>query len=179
MNILAFAGSNSSKSINKNLITWVANQISDGNELRLLDLNDYEMPIYSMDRELANGVPSLAFDFVSNIDWADLILISLAEHNGAYTAAFKNIFDWSSRIPKRSVFLDKPVFITATSDGPRGASTVLEIAKNRFPFNGAQVLDTFSLPNFSQTFKVEKGITNNTLRQELKEKLEKILSKLE
>ena len=95
-------------------------------------------------------------------------MISFAEHNGAYSAAFKNIFDWTSRINAKT-FQEKQVLLLATSPGPRGGSSVLEIAKNRFPFQGAVVKGSFSLPSFNDNFDAEKGITNEDLKNQLLE----------
>ena len=92
--ILAFGASNSRNSINKQLVTYAAGQLTDV-EVLLLDLNDFEMPIYSIDREKESGIPELAQQFKQHILDADGILISFAEHNGAYTAAFKNVMDWA------------------------------------------------------------------------------------
>ena len=97
MKILAFGASNSSTSINKQLATYTAGQMT-GADVTILDLNDFEMPIYSIDREKAGGIPSLAHDFKAEVKKADKIIISFAEHNGGYSAAFKNIMDWMSRI---------------------------------------------------------------------------------
>lgn len=142
--------------------------------LALAGSNSFEMPIYSIDREKENGIPELAQSFSTKIKEADLILISLAEHNGTYSVAFKNIFDWLSRIPNQTVWLDKPLFLLATSPGARGGSSVLEMAKNRFPFNGGKVLDTFSLPSFNDNFDEQKGITNLTYLKDLKAKIQNI-----
>lgn len=173
MKILAFAGSNSSTSINKKLVENIAKNF-DGNEIEILNLNDFEMPIYSSDREAKDGVPKLAYDFAEKIDNSDFLIISLAEHNGAYSTAFKNIFDWVSRIPGRPHFGDKPIFLMATAPGKMGGSTVLGIAEKRFPYNGAKVVETFSLPFFYESFDVEKGITDEVKKQELLDKIGKI-----
>ena len=178
MRVIAFAGSTSKKSINKQLVTFAASYFSE-DDLEILDLNDFEMPVFSVDKEDDNGIPKEAYDFSEKLASADLILISLAEHNGAYSAAFKNVFDWASRIPKKTVFHDKGIFLMATSPGPRGGSNVLEIAKSRFPWNGGQILETFSLPSFSETFKAGKGICNDTLKEELESKIEKIKLELQ
>ena len=143
--IIAFGASSSETSINKQLVTYAANQF-ENTTVEILDLNDYEMPIFSIDKE-KNGIPKLAHDFYNKLGTADLIIISFAEHNGVYAAAFKNIFDWTSRVNMK-VFQDKAMFLLATSHGPRGGSTVLEIAKNRFPFQGGIVKGSFSLPSF-------------------------------
>ena len=97
--IIAFAGSNSKNSINKKLVALAAAQFKDI-EVNLLDLNDFEVPIYGIDEENENGYPKDAIKFNELITNSDGILLSLAEHNGAYTVAFKNIFDWISRIDK-------------------------------------------------------------------------------
>ena len=163
--IIAFGASSSKNSINKQLAIYAANLFSNAT-VELLDLNNYEMPIYSVDREKEKGIHSLAQQFYDKIGSADLIVISLAEHNGAYASAFKNILDWASRINNKT-FQQKPMLLLATSPGARGGSTVLEIAKNRFPFQGADLKGSFSLPNFNENFDLEKGITNPELKSEL------------
>jgi NAD(P)H-dependent FMN reductase len=65
------------------------------------------MPIFSIDVEAATG-PTLATDFFNKLGTADLLVISFAEHNGAYSAAFKNIFDWISRIHATTFKKNKP-----------------------------------------------------------------------
>ena len=165
--IIAFGASSSKNSINKQLATYTANQFKNVS-VEILDLNDYEMPIFSIDKEIENGIPELANDFYTKIGSADLIIISFAEHNGVYSTAFKNIFDWASRINGKT-FQEKPMLLLATSTGPRGGTTVLEIAKNRFPFQGGIVKGSFSLPSFNDNFDFEKGITNEELKNELLE----------
>jgi len=163
--IIAFGASSSKTSINKQLATYAANQFKDV-EVEILDLNDYEMPIFSTDKEADNGIPQLAHDFYSKLGTADLIVISFAEHNGAYSAAFKNIFDWTSRINAKT-FQEKQTFLLSTSPGPRGGSSVLEIAKNRFPFQGAVVKGSFSLPSFYENFDAVNGIINDEYKNQL------------
>jgi chromate reductase len=177
MKILAFAGSNSSVSINKKLVVQTASYFLE-DEVKILDLNYYEMPIYSYDRELKGGIPQLAHDFAARIDESDFLIISLAEHNGNYSVAFKNIFDWVSRIKERPVFGDKPMLLMATSNGGRGGSGVLDIAKKRMPYSGGNVLETFSLPGFSKNFNILTGITNEDLKKELETKIQSTKEKL-
>ncbi len=163
--IIAFGATSSKNSINKQLATYIAYQFQNV-EVEILDLNDYEMPIFSVDKEKENGIHILAQQFYNKIGTADLIIISFAEHNGAYTAAFKNILDWTSRINAKT-FQEKPMLLLATSPGARGGSTVLEIAKNRFPFQGAIVKGSFSLPNFYENFDVASGIINQDMKNQL------------
>jgi chromate reductase, NAD(P)H dehydrogenase (quinone) len=177
MKIIAFAGSNSTGSINKKLVTYCVS-FFDSTSTEILDLNDFEMPIYSIEREAANGIPALAIEFASKIDSADSLVISLAEYNGSYSTAFKNIFDWISRIPNRKAFGGKPTLLMATSPGARGGSTVLETAKNSFPRSGAEVLETFSLTSFNENFSIEDEIINEQFRNELMQKIENVKLKI-
>lgn len=163
--ILAFGASNSSDSINKQLAHYAALQFPDA-VVELLDLNDYEMPIYSKDREKSGGIPPLAHNFYQKIGAADMIVISFAENNGNYTTAFKNILDWMSRINGKT-FQEKPMLLLATSPGARGGSTVLDIAVKRMPFQGGVVKGSFSLPSFHENFEIGTGITNPDLNAQL------------
>ena len=165
--IIAFGASSSKDSINKQLAAYAAGLFENAS-VEILDLNDYEMPIFSTDKEAASGIPTLATDFYAKLGTADLLVISFAEHNGAYSAAFKNIFDWTSRIHAKT-FREKQTLILATSPGPRGGSSVLEIVKNRFPFQGAVVKGSFSLPSFNENFDAKNGIINEELNNQLLE----------
>ncbi|MGO1816250.1 MAG: NADPH-dependent FMN reductase [Sphingobacterium sp.] len=174
MRILVFAASNSVNSINKMLVQSVSRYYKEvDDEIRLLDLNDFEMPLFSKGREKAEGIPAAALRFAEQIDWADLILISFAENNGNYNVGYKNTMDWISRIPRRQIFENKAVFLLATSEGARGARTVLEIAESRMPRDGATVLDMFSLPEFSKNFQEGKGVITANLRSQLEAKVRK------
>ena len=162
MKLLAFAATNSRNSINKQLVTHAAEVLKEevlSNEsvdVELLDLNGYEMPIYSQDRETENGIHDLAHQFHSKIGEADALLISYAEHNGNYTAAYKNIFDWTSRIDSK-VFQDKPMVIMSTSPGPGGAASVLKTATESAPFFAADIKASFSVASFFDVFDSEAG----------------------
>lgn len=164
MKILAFGASNSVHSINKKLATY-ATTFFDNAEVNLLDLNDFEMPIFSVDIEKAHGIPTKAQEFMDILATSDLIIISFAEHNGSYTTAFKNIFDWASRINGKT-FLGKPMLLMSTSPGPRGGKSVLDTALGRFPFHDGKILASFSLPEFGKNFSETEGILDETLKQQ-------------
>ncbi|MBF2709664.1 NADPH-dependent FMN reductase [Flavobacterium soyangense] len=168
MKIIAFAGSNSKNSINKKLATYAASLFVNA-EVEVLDLNDFQMPLFGVDIEKEIGQHPLAKAFLDKIFEADILVVSLAENNGNYSAAFKNVFDWCSRITPK-IFQEKPMLLMATSPGARGGISVLEIAKNTFPRFGAILKATFSLPSFNDNFDVEKGqISNVELDKQLRE----------
>jgi len=169
MKLLAFAASNSSKSINKQLATYAASQVKhdDGVAIEILDLNDFEMSLFSEDKEAQLGQPQQAKNFYAKLGQADAIIISFAEHNGSYTAAYKNLFDWTSRIEQK-LFQNKPMLLLSTSPGPGGAATVLAAAVGSAPYFDGNVKASLSIPSFYDNFDMEKQILNNT---ELNDKL--------
>jgi chromate reductase, NAD(P)H dehydrogenase (quinone) len=162
MKVLAFAATNSSQSINKQLVTHAANLLKSGigAEIEILDLNDFEMPIYSIDREQASGIPAPAHAFYQKIGEADALLISFGEFNGSYSVAYKNVFDWTSRITK-DVYQGKPAVIMATSPGPGGAQSVLASAVGSAPYFAMVVKARLSVPSFYDNFDSEKGELKN------------------
>lgn len=170
--IIAFAGSNSKDSINKKLATYTSSLVKDV-QISILDLNDFPLPLYSIDLENEKGIPENAHKFLEILKSTDGIILSLAEHNGAYATVFKNLFDWLTRIEGK-MFFGKPMLLMATSPGGRGGVTVLDIAKGRFPFHDARIIDDFSLPFFGDNFS-DKKITN----QEWDEKLKSAVGKFQ
>ncbi|MFL1011598.1 NADPH-dependent FMN reductase [Flavisericum labens] len=164
--IIAFAGSNSKNSINKQLVTYASSLLIQ-TEVVILDLNDFDLPLFGVDLENDDGIPPNAHKFLNLIKESDGIMLSLAEHNGAYSTAFKNLFDWMSRIESKT-FFGKPMLLMATSPGGRGGASVLGIAQNRFPFHNANIIKVFSLPFFKDNFSGGK-VVESSLNAELKE----------
>jgi NAD(P)H-dependent FMN reductase len=161
--ILAFAGSNSKNSINKEFATYTASNIENAT-FDVADLNEYPLPIFSLEEE-EKGFPKAAVAFNDLLSNYDGFVVSLAEHNGSYAAVFKNIFDWVSRID-RKVFKDKPVLLMASSPGARGGASVLETAAGTFPHLGGNVVAKFSLPSFYDNFK-DGELVNSELKESL------------
>ncbi|MTG99073.1 MULTISPECIES: NADPH-dependent FMN reductase [Myroides] len=168
MKITAFAASNSSRSINLELVKNVASQFNK-DQINLLDLNDFEMPIYSQDRN-DKGIPEKATKFNEIMQQSDVIIISLAEHNGTFSTAFKNIFDWASRADMQ-VFKNKPMLLLSTSPGARAGMGVMQAAQSIFPYFGGNIKANFSLPSFHDNFK-DGQIVNEQLKQQLESTLE-------
>ncbi|CDF78929.1 NADPH-dependent FMN reductase [Formosa agariphila KMM 3901] len=162
--IIAFAGSNSKQSINKQLVSYASSLLQEA-EVTVLDLNDFKLPLYGVDLEVESGIPESVNRMIDAIKSADGLIISLAEHNGAYTTVFKNLFDWMSRAEPKT-FHNKPMLLMATSPGARGGASVLEIAKDRFPRHDANIVAEFSLPSFYENFS-EGKLINTALNTQL------------
>lgn len=169
MKILAFGASASKHSINKTFAHYTADQFVD-HTIEKVDLLDFPLPIYTIDHEKENGFPENAKKFLAKIESSDLIIISFAEHNGSYTAWFKNLFDWISRI--NSKFLqDKKLLLLSTSPGARGGISVLTTALDRMPRHGGEIVGSFSLPNFEVNFDPNSGLIEPLLKSKYVELL--------
>lgn len=154
MKVLAFAASNSQTSINRALVEYAGGRLQRQTpqaEVEVLDIHDYEMPIYSPTREKEGGIPAEAKAFFEKIGAADAILVSFAEHNGSTTAAWKNIFDWMSRIDMK-VWQDKPVVMLAASPGPRAGAGVLGAQEVMAPIFGADVKAIHGIGSWSSAW---------------------------
>ena len=175
MKILAFGASNSKQSINQKLATFVAGEV-ENHEVRILDLNDFEMPLYSIDRQ-QQSFPVQAQAFLDEVLAADGIIVSLAEHNLNFNTAFKNILDWVSRI--NMTFLEgKKMLVLSTSPGGYGGGNVMEVGLKYFAFAKGEVVAHYSLPKFQENFQ-EGVIVNEEIHAIVTEKLNQFLQALQ
>lgn len=160
--ILLFAGSNSSKSINHTLLSFVAQALA-AHETKLIKLTDYALPIYGEDLEREAGFGSNLHALYHEIKKADALVISVNEHNSTVSAYFKNTLDWLSRLD-RSFLEGKKILLMSTSRGKRGGASALAYAKDILPRFGGEVVESFSLPNFGENYSVEKRrVVNETV----------------
>ena len=166
--IIALGASSSRKSINKTLAIHAASKVNNAS-ITVINLKDYMLPLFSVDVEEESGIPQGTYHFNELIESADGLVISLAEHNGTYTAVFKNLVDWLTRIDM-NVWKGKPILLMATSPGGRGGANVLAAAKSYFPFMQGDIVADFTLPSFYDNFS-NAGISNTELALELNEKI--------
>lgn len=178
MNFIAFGASSSSKSINKQLAAYAGSLLvksHDEIELEVLDLNDFQLPLFSQDLENQDGQQDNAKAFLAKIKEADGIMASFAEHNGNYSAAWKNLFDWCSRIEGK-VFQNTPIVVLSTSPGARGGATVMALALSSLPRFDADIKASLSIPSFNENFDTQSGkLTNLDLKQQLQQAVVKLI----
>lgn len=171
--ILAFAGSNHSKSVHYQLINFTTSLI-EGVTTEVLDIRAWDIPIYSIDMD-PDQTPDLIAELIGHIKEYDGFIIASPEHNGGTPAFFKNILDWLSR-RGQNVFDKKPVFLMSTSPGASGGSNHLKYLIHSLPYQGATVGATFSLPSFYDNF--SKGMITGDHLGELKESIGEFLEVL-
>ena len=178
MKILAIPASNSRNGINRQVIEHARRLLEGGlvpdAEVEVLDLNDYEVPIFSIERQQREGTPEAAQRFYDKFGEADAVVVSFAEHNGSYTVAWKNIYDWASRIDMQ-VYQGRRTALFSTAPGPRGGRGVLEHAVTVAPFFGAELVGSMSIPKFGENFDTVAGEISDP---ELAAEFEKILGAL-
>lgn len=173
--LFAFAGSNSSTSVNYQLVQYTASLVQ-GHTVQLLNMTQYPFPMYSEDDEKHKGFPHALVALHEQIQQAAGLILSVNEHNGSPSAYFKNLLDWLSRLERKFV-AGKKVLLMATSPGGRGASGSLQQVQNLLPRFGAEVVATFSLPTFHKNF-TENGIADEALKAEHQSALTSFLQTL-
>ena len=174
--IITIGASTSSQSINKQLAKFSGSLLNNV-EVENVDLSELaDIAIYSVDKEGAGVVPEQIVALNKLFKSVDGFIISFAEHNGSFAAGYKNIIDWISR-QEGKVFNEKPVFLMATSPGGRGGATVLGAALNYYPYLGAKITGSVSVPSFGENYK-DNRIVNEEILSNIKCEITKFESEL-
>jgi len=123
--ILAFAGSARTGSFNKKLAAIAADGAREaGAEVTLIDLRDYEMPLYDGDLEESDGLPENALKLRGVFAQHDGLLIATPEYNSSISPLLKNTIDWVSRPfgddAALKYFAGKTAGLVATAPGALG-----------------------------------------------------------
>ena len=132
---LAFAGSLRRESFNRRLIhTLVAGAKGAGAEVELIELRDFQLPIYDADLE-AEGMPDTVHRLQEKMAVADGLLIATPEYNGSIPALLKNTLDWMSRPQANGdsgveLFKGKIAGISSASPGGLGGLRSLLILRD-------------------------------------------------
>lgn len=168
--ILAFAGSNSKLSINYELVQFVSGQLVQ-EEVKLIKLTDYTLPIYNINSEEDEGFPPALEELYNEIKNAKALIVSVNEHNGMLSSFFKNVLDWLSRLDRN--FLEgKKVLLMSTSTGSGAASLARAYVEGAIKRYKGEVVSSFGFPSFTDNFDVQKQeITNETLLLGIKDTL--------
>ena len=124
--ILAFAGSLREGSLNKKVLKIAAEGArAAGAEVTVIDLRDFDMPIYNVDDHERDGFPENAARFQDLMLAHNGLLICSPEYNGSLPGGMKNAIDWASRKrdPEQKMyaaFNDKVAGIMSASPGSFG-----------------------------------------------------------
>lgn len=96
LKLLVFAGSTRQDSFNRKLAKAAAELArARGAQVTLLELSDYDIPMYNADLE-TGGTPPDVIKLKQAMFEHDAWIVSSPEYNGSYTALLKNTIDWVS-----------------------------------------------------------------------------------
>jgi len=128
--ILVFAGSARRGAFSKQLAAAATTAITEwGAKPTLIDLAEYDAPIYNGDFEDALGIPDTIMEFRRLVATHQGLVIVTPEYNGSITPLLLNLFCWASRPSPGddfgTVFQGKPVALMASSPGRLGGVRVI------------------------------------------------------
>lgn len=145
-NILAFSGSTRVGSFNKKILQEAVIGAKDaGAHVTLIELSNYDLPLYDGDLEHREGIPKNALKlkelFLSNHG----LLLALPEYNSSMSGVFKNVIDWVSRPTEDedaplSCFKHKTAALMSASPSHLGGARGLVHAKSMLENIHVQVL---------------------------------------
>ncbi len=145
-NILAFSGSTREGSFNKKILKSAVTGAKDsGAEVTLIELSDFDLPLYDGDLEHLQGVPKNALKLKELFLANDGLLLALPEYNSSMSGVFKNVIDWVSRPTDDedaplSCFKNKTAALMSASPGHLGGARGLVHAKSMLENIHVQVL---------------------------------------
>lgn len=123
---LIFAGSARKASTNKQLAALAADTAkAAGADVTLIDLKDFEMPLYDGDLEADGGLPENAKRLKQLFVEHDGIFMASPEYNSSISPLLKNTLDWVSRPhtenePPLWAYNDKVMAIGSVAPGALG-----------------------------------------------------------
>ena len=124
--LVAFSGSIRKSSFNSAILKAAANAAtSAGADVALLDLRDYDLPLFNQDLEDASGLPEAAKKLKAKFREADGFILASPEYNSAFSALMKNTIDWCSRAetddePPLTAYAGKSALLLSASPGALG-----------------------------------------------------------
>ena len=140
--VLVIAASTRTQSVNRALAQHVHDSLADqGTPAGLVDLGDYEMPLYHADLEVSAGVPDTTRALAARVAAAEVLVIVSPEYNGAFTPLLKNTIDWLTRIDSR-ILAHVTVLLASASPGRGGGANGLAMVAHWMANMGVQVADT-------------------------------------
>jgi NAD(P)H-dependent FMN reductase len=181
--VLAFSGSTRQDSLNHKLAcnaATIAGQL--GAKVTVIQLRDYDLPLYDGDLEKQHGLPEHARELRALMDDHHAVVIACPEYNGSLTGALKNTIDWLSRDenakPSLGVFKRRFALMSA-SPGPGGGTRAVAHLKAVLQSLGGQVVDpVLCVPSAYDAFAADNTLSNAALRRTLHSEMTKLLCEI-
>ena len=171
--LLCFSGSTRKDSLNLKLASAAAASASkQGAVATLINLDDFQMPLYNGDDEKANALPEKAVALKEIFLAHDGLLIASPEYNGFFSPLLKNTLDWLSRpdpgLPDQpSPFAGKVAGLLAASPGGLGGLRGLSPLRVLLSGIGVTVVPAQLAVSAAHEKLSTKGITDDATMEKL------------
>ncbi|MBS3925941.1 MAG: NAD(P)H-dependent oxidoreductase [Nitrosarchaeum sp.] len=172
--ILAFAGSTRTESFNKKLVKVAAAGAKEaGADVTVIDLRDFQMPLYDEDLEKKEGLSSNTRKLKELMLSHHGFLISSPEYNSSISGVLKNTIDWTSRqgddeLPM-SCFKDKVAGIMSASSGGLGGLRGLVHVRAILENMGVLVIPTqVAISKAHEAFNLDETMKDQKQEQQVK-----------
>jgi len=178
----ALAGSTKEGSLNAQLLQEAVNSAQAANaKITLIQLKDFNIPIYSEDLERKEGMPQDVKRLRRIFMEQDAILIASPEYNSSLTGLLKNVVDWLSRTEtgqgSREAYKDKIFAIMSASPGAGGGANGLKHLRTILEALGGIVIPLqVSIPNAYQAFDEQGHLKNAESKKQLEAEIQQLIS---
>lgn len=182
--LLAFEGSGRKDSMNRKLLSLVADEAKKaGADVTMINLYDYDLPLYNGDLEANEGLPEKVIELKKLFGDHDGYLIASPEYNGGYSPLLKNAIDWITRpagegIPTQP-FKGKTIGLMATSPGPlSGLRGLYQLNTILFGLGGTVLGDIVAVGNYGNNFNDDGSLKEENHKKAVENLGQKIVKTL-
>ena len=176
--ILAFAASLSNTSVNLKLVNYAVQDLREKDqEVTIVDLKDYPLPIYSEEIEF----PKEALELFDLMNEHSAWIIASPEHNSSITVCLKNLIDWISRAPKNQTnlesFVGRVIGLVSASPSNLGGVRGLRHLREMLVSMGAIVIPSqTTIGNSYAAFDEQNNLINERDKKSLQTTLHQLIS---
>ncbi|MCQ8768506.1 NADPH-dependent FMN reductase [Streptomyces telluris] len=181
MRVLVLGASLRGDSLNARLAALVARLVRDetGAEVDHAHMDEFSMPLYNGDAEIAEGLPPGALALRDRLASCDALVISSPEYNASLPGGLKNAIDWVSRV-RPQPFKDKQALLVSASPSMVGGNRGLWALRIPLEHLGARVYpDMFSLAKAHEGFTADGDLAESGLHERLVESVTSFLRLVE
>ena len=164
--VAGFAGSLRAASFNRALLRTAKELAPEGMTIDIVEIAD--IPVFNADVE-AQGDPEPVAVFKRAVGAADGLLIATPEYNLGVAGVTKNVIDWASRPPRKSVLDRKPVAVMGATPGMGGTARGQSQLRQAFVFTNSYAMPQpeVLVRNASAIFDAEGRLTDEPTREHL------------
>ena len=151
--VLVFSASLRKDSLNRKLAALAARTAeSAGAIVDVASLDDFGVPLYDGDVEIAQSIPAGAQELRKRLLANDAFILSSPEYNGSMPGVLKNLIDWTSRF-RPQPFDQRHGLLLSASPALAGGNRGLWALRVPFEHLGARIYpDMFSLAMAHKAF---------------------------